>query len=95
MSQPRRDWQWKTLASDAEFLYHGQEYSGRQYLVACGASYIRIEGSRLFYSDSPAKYWEWSNARQGDQRADYIPDQNALAKLNALFSRERSPVSRT
>ena len=95
VSQPRRDWQWKTLASDAEFLYHGQEYSGRQYLVACGASYIRIEGSRLFYSDSPAKYWEWSSAREGDQRADYIPDQNALAKLNALFSRERSSVSRT
>ncbi len=37
-------WQWRTVASDADFLYYGEHRSGRQILVVCAATRLEIAG---------------------------------------------------
>jgi Heparinase II/III-like protein/Heparinase II/III N-terminus len=41
------DWNWRNLASDAEFLYYGAGPENRELLIATGLSYVSLEGKHL------------------------------------------------
>jgi hypothetical protein len=80
-------WQWRALASDADFLYYGIEASGRESLACCGGSYLSVSGVDVFRNARAASRWEWSNVADGlSARVPLNPlaDTSILAALREL-----------
>jgi hypothetical protein len=82
------DWQWRDLASDAEFFYYGIDCSGHELIACCSATRLSVRGAEVFSGHYRLPRWEWSNAEEVTAGGAFnLPaDAAAVVALRALVA---------